>query len=104
MLGLLCYAALGMAQVNGAQSPYSLSIWGSICGLLFIVGLLAQRVIPRFRSLLVREKEDRYDIIKFAFTFGLHAQAHLQRFKDKRAASRYTQGASSQGLHGSEGI
>lgn len=26
--------------------------------------------LPKYRAMLMRQKDDRYDIIKFAFTFG----------------------------------
>jgi len=47
-------------------------------------GQLIQLIFKRYRSLLQRKVEDKSDIIKFAFTFGSIARAHLCRYVKKQ--------------------
>ena len=90
MSGVCIYGVLGCIRTQSSLIP---SEW--LCGIiyitfsiLYITGVVLQCVLHKYRSLLFRAKEDRYDIIKFAFTFGLTAQRHLQTFQNKRRISR----------------
>jgi len=55
---------------------------------LAVVLLVAQTCTKTYKSLLFRIKDDRYDIIKFAFTCGKRAAQHLQEFQAKRSLSK----------------
>ena len=92
-LALCFYGVFGLIRVAvpGFSSEICLIILGAIYAVLGIFGFLVQIFVKKFRSLLTQEKEDRYDIIKFAFTFGILAQTHLQHFKEKIARTRYSQ-------------
>lgn len=57
---------------------------------LLSIGVIVQQLVLKYRSLLIRVKEDRYDIIKFAFTFGQLAERHLQCFKSKLTRNKYS--------------
>jgi len=90
-LGLCCYAIVGLAKtLNSALKPlYCFAILAATYTILVITALILQRYLPRYRSLLQKKKEDRYDIIKFAFTCGLRAAEHLNTFKAKQARNKY---------------
>ena len=92
MLAVCIYALFGLIKVTFPATP---SIWMHISLyssylILFLVGATLQCLLSRYHSMLIRTKEDRYDIIKFAFTFGLHAQRHLQLFHAKCKQSKQT--------------
>lgn len=61
-------------------------------GLLAAIGLALQFLLPKYQSLLARVKEDRYDIIRYVFTYDDNAQRHLRNFREKRAQHLYMQG------------
>ena len=92
LVAVLLYGSVSLCTV---QFPAFSTMWAAIAlalsfGGLLAVGLSLQLLLPRFRALLVRQKDDRYDIIKFAFTFGHLAQMHLRNFQFKHAGQRYT--------------
>ena len=89
MYGVLSFAT----QLSETFSVESAGICLAVSyGVLAVIGLAVQFLLPKYRSFLVREKEDRYDIIRFAFTYGGLAQMHLQNFRAKRAQHLYMQG------------
>jgi hypothetical protein len=86
MIGVVCYGATGLVQqYSSEQATLSYIILMVLSSILVVVGVAAQTCIPAYCSLLTREKNDKYDIIKFAFTFGKLAQEHLQNFRQKQA-------------------
>jgi len=90
MLAVCYYALLGVlkthtSSISDLYTTVSLAV---ALSLLLILGLFLQCLHPKYQSQLVRGKEDRYDIIKFAFTFGISAQRHLQAFQTKQRFSR----------------
>ena len=85
------YGVLGLVRVTVPEfsTKACLITLGVLYAVLGIVGFLIQVLVKKYRSLLTREKEDRYDIIKFAFTYGALAQTHLRNFRQKIARTRY---------------
>lgn len=73
----------------------AVSVQSSVFAVLLLVGLILQVSIKKFRSCLVRQSEDRSDIIKFAFTCGNLAQSHLANFRAKSQKSVFTAQVSS---------
>ena len=90
-LAVLLYGIFGLLkQLNIPSHWLILSFLLSL--LLFTVsGLVLQVLIPQYRSLLIQKRDDRYDIIQFAFTFGRAAQRHLQAFRYKHRPIREEQ-------------
>ena len=58
--------------------------------MLLLVGVVVQVKVKRYRSLLERRVEDKSEIIKFAFTFGSAARAHLYCFQEAQKRQRIT--------------
>jgi hypothetical protein len=80
------YGIMGLFALK--YSPISPFYWQIIVaaeGLALIIMLItAQTCIKKYKSLLFRVQDDRYDMIKFAFTCGKRANQHLQTFNSKR--------------------
>ena len=53
---------------------------------LIILLITAQICVKKYKSLLLRVQDDRYDMIKFAFTCGKRAKQHLRTFQSKRSS------------------
>jgi hypothetical protein len=89
--GVVVNGAMGIVErvLDGVQSELLMGISGAFYAALLLTGVTLQLLVSRYSSKLVRAKEDRYDIIKFAFTFGKLAEQHLQAFKNKRFGSMY---------------
>jgi hypothetical protein len=83
-------------QVTNFSDLHANITLSSSFALLLVVGLCLQFFLPKYRAMLVRQKDDRYDIIKFAFTFGALAQTHLQNFKSKHSERPYLVPATNQ--------
>jgi hypothetical protein len=89
--GVVVNGAMGITEalLDDAPSELLMGISGSVYAALLLTGVILQLLVSRYSSKLTRAKEDRYDIIKFAFTFGKLAERHLQAFKNKRFGDRY---------------
>ena len=92
LVGLGSYACMGVAHTytNAMKTVLSLPLLTFIFTVLGVTGVVIQCCVKKYRSLLRRVHEDRYDIIKFAFTWGTRAQEHLSNFIIKRRIPRMT--------------
>lgn len=88
VLAALVYGVIGTINVWFGPMPWSEIAVIAAFLVLLVTGQLLQVVIKRYRSLLQRKVDDKSDIIKFAFTFGSVARAHLYRYMEKQKQSR----------------
>ena len=79
--GLYGLSGLVYTQMPTLSSVFYLILLGSGCLILLFIGLLTQFFVKKYSSRLSRAKEDKSELIKFAFTFGFAAQMHLNKYK-----------------------
>ncbi len=70
MTAVFLYGILGLIHQNIFAGVWLILTFLITALLLFTLGLALQVLVLKYPSLLIRVKEDRYDIILFAFTFG----------------------------------
>jgi len=76
LLAVCSKGTIGLVKLQIAfSSELELVLLVTIFGSIGAVGLGVQFFCHKYQCLLVRIKDDRYDIIKFAFSFGLGAGA-----------------------------
>ena len=92
IIGLVIYGLVGLIHnrieaFNAVLCTLALFISYVVLG---GIGLALQYFIRNYRALIVREKEDKQDIIKFAFTWGKLADTHLRNYKSNKMKSKYS--------------
>jgi len=87
LLLVLIYSVLGVLKQANCTDVWLILAFLLAVLILCALGLALEVLVPRYRSLLVRQRDDRYDIIQFAFTFGRIAQLHLQAFRAKHRST-----------------
>ena len=85
-ISVMMYAIVGLIGVLSDIQTSQVAVVLQSCGFAVIaaVGLLFQVFSKKYCCYLIRKREDKSDIIKFAFTFGKLAQRHLANYQARR--------------------
>ncbi len=103
-IAVVMYSIVGLISVvlDVHSSIAAVAVQSCVFAILMIVGVVIQVCVKKYRSCLIRQSEDRSDIIKFAFTCGNLAQLHLKNFLAKSRKSTDLLEIASRDIHISE--